>query len=82
MSPFLFYLCHMKDWIIKLIGTGDEVSSKRFIGMLGALVLLIMLVVNSFSPQDIAPSDALVNAVLVLTLGCFGFTSLDKFAKK
>ena len=72
----------MKNWIKSLLGTGDSVSSKRFVGLLGALTLLVMLVVNSFSPQDIAPSDALVNAVLVLTLGCFGFTSLDKFASK
>jgi len=64
------------------LSEGDAVSSKRFIGLLGAMILLVMLVVNSFSPQDIAPSDGLVNAVLVLTLGCFGFTSLDKFARK
>jgi len=72
----------MKTWIKNLLSEGDAVSSKRFIGLLGAMVLLVMLVVNSFSPQDIAPSDGLVNAVLVLTLGCFGFTSLDKFARK
>ena len=72
----------MKDWFKSLFSEGDAVSSKRFIGLLGAFVLLTMLVVNSFSPQDIAPSDGLVNAVLVLTLGCFGFTSLDKFARK
>ena len=70
------------NWIKNLLSDGDAVSSKRFIGLLGAMVLLVMLVVNSFSPQDIAPSDGLVNAVLVLTLGCFGFTSLDKFARK
>jgi hypothetical protein len=63
----------MKEWFSKLIAVGDEVSSKRVIGLLGALVLMTMLVVNSFSPQNIAPSDGLVNAVLVLTLGCFGF---------
>jgi len=72
----------MKNWIKNLLSDGDSVSSKRFIGLLGALVLMTMLVVNSFSPQNIAPSDGLVNAVLVLTLGCFGFTSLDKFARK
>jgi len=72
----------MKEWFSKLIAVGDEVSSKRVIGLLGALVLMTLLVVNSFSPQNIAPSDGLVNAVLVLTLGCFGFTSLDKFARK
>lgn len=71
----------MKQWITKLLSVGDEVSSKRFIALLGSLVLLGTLIANSFSHQDIAPSDALVNAVLVLTLGCFGFTSIDKFAK-
>ena len=69
-------------WIKNLLSEGDAVSSKRFIGILGALVLLVMLVINSFSPTTIGPSDGLVNAVLVLTLGCFGFTSLDKFARK
>lgn len=71
----------MKTWITKLLSVGDEVSSKRFIALLGSIVLLGTLVANSFTHQDIAPSDSLVNAVLVLTLGCFGFTSLDKFAK-
>ena len=70
------------NWIKNLLGEGDAVSSKRFIGILGALVLLVMLIINSFSPTTIGPSDGLVNAVLVLTLGCFGFTSLDKFARK
>ena len=70
------------NWIKNLLSEGDAVSSKRFIGLLGALTLLVMLVVNSFSAQTIGPSDVLVNAVLVLTLGCFGFTSLDKFARK
>ena len=72
----------MKNWINNLLGDGDAVSSKRFIGVLGAIVLLVMLIINSFSPTTIGPSDGLVNAVLVLTLGCFGFTSLDKFARK
>lgn len=70
------------NWIKNLLSEGDAVSSKRFIGILGAFVLLAMLIINSFSPTTIGPSDGLVNAVLVLTLGCFGFTSLDKFAKK
>jgi len=69
-------------WIKNLFSEGNSVSSKRVVGVLGAMVLLTMLVINSFSPTTIGPSDGLVNAVLVLTLGCFGFTSLDKFARK
>lgn len=70
------------NWIKNLLNGGDAVSSKRVVGVAGALALLTMLIINSFSPTTIGPSDGLVNAVLVLTLGCFGFTSLDKFAKK
>ena len=70
------------NWIKNLLSEGDAVSSKRFIGILGALTLVVMFIINSFSPTSIGPSDGLVNAVLVLTLGCFGFTSLDKFARK
>jgi positive regulator of sigma E activity len=69
-------------WIKNLLSEGDAVSSKRFIAILGSLTLLVMLIVGSFSPTTIGPSDGLVNAVLVLTLGCFGFTSVDKFARK
>lgn len=72
----------MSEWLKKLLSVGDEVSSKRVIGILGSIVLFGTMIANSFSPQNIAPSDALVNSVLVLTLGCFGFTSFDKFAKK
>jgi hypothetical protein len=72
----------MNTWIKNLLSDGDSVSSKRFVGLLSAFLLLAMFVVTSFNPKDVAASDTLVNAVLVLTLGCFGFTSLDKFAKK
>jgi hypothetical protein len=58
-SPFWgFSFCSnfvaMKEWITKLFGTGDEVSSKRVIGTLGALVLFTTMVINSFSPRDIS----------------------------
>ena len=70
------------NWIKNLLSEGDAVSSKRFIGILGALTLVVMFIINSFSPTSIGPSDGLVNAVLVLTLGCFGFTSLEKVSRK
>jgi hypothetical protein len=68
------------SWITKLLGVGDEVSSKRTVGILGATALIVTMIVNSFTNQDVAPSDGLVNAVLLLTLGSLGLTSIDKFA--
>jgi hypothetical protein len=68
------------SWLSKVLSVGDEVSSKRTVGILGAAALIVTMIVNSFTNQEIAPSDALVNAVLILTLGSLGLTSVDKFA--
>jgi hypothetical protein len=72
----------MKEWVTKLLGVGDEVSSKRVIGVLGALVLFGTLIANSFSPVDIAPSKELVEAVEYITIAMFFGTAIEKFAKK
>ena len=72
----------MKEWMTKLMGVGDEVSSKRVIGVLGAIVLFGTLVANSFSPKDIAPSKELVEAVEYITIAMFFGTAIEKFAKK
>ena len=72
----------MKQWVTKLFGVGDEVSSKRVIGVIGALVRFGTLVVNSFSKIDIAPSKELVEAVEYITIAMFFGTAIEKFAKK
>lgn len=73
----------MKEFMKKLVaGVGDEVSSKRVIGILGALVLFGTMVGNSFSPVDIAPSKELVEAVEYITIAMFFGTAVEKFAKK
>ena len=72
----------MKNFVNKLVGVGDEVSSKRVIGVLGALVLMGTMVANSFSPKEIAPSKELVEAVEYLTIAMFFGTAIEKFAKK
>jgi hypothetical protein len=72
----------MKDWLIKLFGSGDDVSSKRVIGTLGAIVLFSTMVINSFSPRDISPSKELVEAVEYITIAMFFGTAIEKFAKK
>ena len=72
----------MKQWVTKLLGVGDEVSSKRVFGVLGAIVLFGTMVANSFSPKDVAPSKELVEAVEYLTIAMFFGTAIEKFAKK
>jgi len=62
-------------------GDKGEISSKRVVGIVGAIVLFGTMAHNSLSPQDIAPSSELVAAVEWVTIACLGFTSIDKFAR-
>ena len=63
-------------------GEAGEISSKRVVGIVGAVVLFGTMIANSFSPLDIAPSAELVSAVEWVTILCLGFTSVEKFSKK
>jgi len=63
-------------------GQAGEISSKRVVGIIGAVVLFGTMIANSFSPLDIAPSAELVSAVEWVTILCLGFTSVEKFSKK
>lgn len=72
----------MLQWIKKMFAVGDEVSSKRFVGITGSLSLVVTMFVNSFTHQTIAPSDSLVDAVMIISIGALGLTSADKFTKK
>jgi len=63
-------------------GDKGEISSKRVVGIVGALILFGTMAHNSLSPEDIAPSKDLVSAVEFVVIACLGFTSIDKFARK
>ena len=62
-------------------GQAGETSSKRVVGVLGALVLFGTMIANSFSHVEVAPSPELVSSVEWVTILCLGFTSVEKFAK-
>lgn len=60
----------MKQFFKKLMDSGDPTSSKRFVGLLGSISLIVVMCVerNEFS----------VNAVLILCLGCFAINGAEK----
>jgi hypothetical protein len=72
----------MKKMLEMFKGDKGEISSKRVVGIVGALVLFGTMAHNSLSPEDIAPSKDLVAAVEFVVIACLGFTSIDKFANK
>ncbi len=55
-------------------GDKGEYSSKRFVGVLGALVLFVSMIYYN--------TDKLVDAVEFVTILALGFTTVDKFSKK
>jgi uncharacterized membrane protein YvbJ len=70
-------------WLANLLA--DErgsVSTKRVISLLSALFICITLLANSFTHQEIAPSDKLVDAVMVICIAAMGTTTIDKFSQK
>ena len=70
-------------WLANLLS--DErggVSTKRVIALLTALFICVTLLANSFTHQEIAPSDKLVDAVMVICIAAMGTTTIDKFSQK
>jgi hypothetical protein len=70
-------------WLVNLLS--DErgsVSTKRVIALLSALFICVTLLANSFTHQEIAPSDKLVDAVMVICIAAMGTTTIDKFSQK
>ena len=72
----------MKKMMEMFKGDKGEISSKRVVGIVGALILFTTMVLNVMSPKDIAPSKDLISAVQFVVIACLGFTSIDKFASK
>ena len=72
----------MKKILEAFKGTEGEVSSKRLVGIIGALILFATFFANSFSHVEVAPSDKLVEAVEWVVILCLGFTTIEKFKTK
>lgn len=70
-------------FLAKFFCEKSEPSSKRLVGIVGAFTLFATLFANSFTHVDNAPSDALVQAVALLSFGALGITGVEKvFSKK
>jgi len=59
-----------------------SISIKPVVAFVGALFLCCTMLANSYSAKDIAPSDKLVDAVVIITAIGMGADSLDKFSPK
>jgi hypothetical protein len=72
-----------KSFFAKFFCEKNEPSSKRLVGIVGSFSLFVTLVMNSFTHVESAPSDALVQAVALLSFGALGITGAERiFGKK
>jgi hypothetical protein len=72
-----------KQWVLDLFkDERGSTSIKPLVAFVGTLFLCGTLIANSFSHGDIKPSDALVDAVMIITAIGMGADSLDKFSKR
>jgi hypothetical protein len=72
----------MKKMLEMFKGDKGEVSSKRVVGIVGAIVLFSAMVLNIFYPKEISPSPDLIDAVKWVVIGALGITGAEKFANK
>lgn len=60
--------------------TGD-VSSKRVIGFVGFVALLVIMFVNALYSKSVAPAEYLVDAIEYIVIAAMFGTVADKFSK-
>jgi hypothetical protein len=74
---------NFKQWIIDLFkDERGSTSVKPVIAFFGALFLCATMMANSYSAKEVAPSDKLVDAVMIIVAIGMGADSLDKFSHK
>jgi hypothetical protein len=72
-----------KQWIIDLFkDERGSTSIKPVIAFIGTIFLCVTLVINNHSSKENAPSDGLINAIMIITAIGMGADSLDKFSFK
>lgn len=71
-----------KSFLQRLVSDSKsgDVSSRRLIGVLGFLSLVIMMFVNSLYPKSIAPNEHLVSAIEYIVIAAMFSTTADKFS--
>jgi hypothetical protein len=69
------------NWIAGFFdSTSEKSSSKRLVGIAGAFTLFVTLYSNSHSEHQIAPSEALVWADVVVICTALGLASVKEIA--
>ncbi len=72
----------MSEFMKELISSSQNVSSKRVVGIVGFLALLITFLYDVFSGKQLILDVEIVKAIEYITIGALFGTSLDKIMRK
>ena len=63
----------------------NDINEKAVIGFMSFLVMVIFAIADiatGYFGKDLVVNEFIFNSFMILTLGAFGFSSIDKFTNK
>lgn len=70
---------------MKLFKDDNDINEKSIIGFIAFIIMVgfaIADIVTGYFGRELMVQEFIFNAFLVLTLGCFGIASVDKYINK
>jgi ABC-type uncharacterized transport system permease subunit len=71
--------------MMKLFKDSNDINEKSIIGFIAFLIMIGFAaadIVTGYLGRELVVQEFIFNAFMVLTLGCFGISSVDKFINK
>lgn len=71
--------------MLDLFKDNNDINEKSIIGFIAFVIMILFAVadiVTGYLGKDLVVNEFIFNAFLVLTLGCFSISSVDKFINK
>lgn len=80
-----FYLLIKLFFMLNLFKDNNDINEKSIIGFIAFVIMILFAVadiITGYLGKDLVVNEFIFNAFLVLTLGCFSISSVDKFINK
>lgn len=71
--------------MLNLFKDNNDINEKSIIGFIAFVIMILFAladIVTGYLGKDLVVNEFIFNAFLVLTLGCFSISSVDKFINK
>jgi ABC-type uncharacterized transport system permease subunit len=71
--------------MMKLFKDSNDINEKSIIGFVAFLIMIGFAaadIITGYLGRELVVQEFIFNAFMVLTLGCFGISSVDKFINK